>query len=257
MRLGLGSYACAWEIASGGMDVARFLQRAEQLGLNLVQIADNLPLGAWTREVRGRFAIDIELGARGIAADHLRRYIEACTQVEARLLRVVIDSAGDEPSVEDATERIAGLVPDLRAAGVTLAIENHDRFTAQQFVQMVSTLNAPQVGICLDTANSFGALEGPDVVFDALLPWTVNLHLKDFSVQRFPNMMGFTITGTPAGAGRLDCAYLIRRLYAIRRHASVILELWPPAADNPAASIAREQEWARQSIDYLRPLIPR
>jgi sugar phosphate isomerase/epimerase len=158
--------------------------------------------------------------------------------------------------VEQATERIVAFVPELEAAGVTLAIENHDRFRAAQFASIVAGVNSPRVGICLDTANSFGSLEGPDVVFDTLLPLTANLHLKDFAVHRFPDNMGFEIIGTPAGEGRLDCPSLIRRLYDLRPDANVILELWPRADADVESTIRKEESWVRQSIAYLRPLIP-
>ena len=57
----------------------------------------------------------------------------------------------------------------------------------------------PYVGICLDTVNSFGSLEGPEVVIETLAPYTVNLHIKDFDIRRTDHNMGFTIFGTPAG----------------------------------------------------------
>ncbi len=169
------------------------------------------------------------VGGRGIGREYLRRYIAACEQVGSTLLRVVIDSAGNEPSQEQAADRISAFIPELEAAGVTLAIENHDRFRAAQFAEIVRSVNSPRVRICLDTANSFGSLEGPDVVFDTLLPLAVNLHLKDFAVHRFADSMGFQVVGAPAGEGRLNCPSLIRRLYELRPEANVILELWPPA----------------------------
>jgi sugar phosphate isomerase/epimerase len=239
------------------MDTRSFLKFAAELGLSLVQIADNLPLNSGDfsdmQAVR-RDGMQLELGARGIGHDHIRRYIDACVAVSARLLRVVIDSAGDEPSLDEAASRIAAFVPDLRAAGVTLAIENHDRFQAAEFASLVKSIASPHVRICLDTANSFGALEGPDVVFEHLLPWTANLHLKDFTVHRFPNMMGFEIVGTVAGEGRLDCAALIQRLYSVCPDANVVLELWPPADSNLASTLHKEELWARRSVHNLRSL---
>ena len=259
MQLGLGSYACNWAASAGRLSALTLVSRAAELGISLVQIADNIPLhNAPPSELAAlrRSGIQIELGARGIGFDYLRRYIEACEQVGSKLLRVVLDSPGDEPSPQQASDRIAAFVPDLHAAGVILAIENHDRLRAAQFAEIVRAVNSPNVGICLDTANSFGSLEGPEVVFDALLCLAVNLHLKDFTIHRFPNNMGFEIVGTPAGAGRVDCRSLIHRLFRLRPEANVILELWPPADVDLESTIRKEEFWIRQSIDYLRPLIP-
>ena len=74
---------------------------------------------------------------------------------------------------------------------------------------IVTSIDSPNVGICLDTVNSFGSLEGPAVVVEALGPYVVNLHVKDFSIRRHDHNMGFTLTGTPAGQGQLDLPWLL------------------------------------------------
>src|SRR5208283_5232558 len=112
------------------------------------------------------------------------------------------------------------------------------------------------VGICLDTVNSFGALEGPDIVVEALGPYTVNLHLKDFAVVRSPTLMGFSVEGRPAGQGMLDIPWLLAKLKSSGRDCNAILELWPPRQPTEAQSIALEAEWAETSVKNLRRWIP-
>ena len=75
----------------------------------------------------------------------------------------------------------------------------------------------PRFGVCLDTVNSFGALEGPAVVVEALAPLAVNLHVKDFVVTRHSSQMGFTVEGRPAGQGSLDVPWLFRELSRLLR----------------------------------------
>ena len=140
-------------------------------------------------------------------------------------------------------------------AGVTLAIENHDRFPASVLAGIVRALGTEWVGVCLDTVNSFGALEGPRVVVETLGPLTVNLHVKDFAIFRAGHQMGFTIEGRPAGQGRLDVPWLLELLHQQGRDVNAILELWTPpeaALDN---TIAKERRWAEESAAYLRTLI--
>ncbi len=36
------------------------------------------------------------------------------------------------------------------------------------------------------------------------MPFTVNLHVKDFIIQRVGHQMGFTVTGTPLGKGMIQ-----------------------------------------------------
>ena len=107
-------------------------------------------------------------------------------------------------------------------------------------------------GICLDTVNSFGALEGPEVVVQQLAPYTLNLHVKDFTIARVSSNMGFLVTGTPAGEGRLDLPWLFERLRAAGRDVNAILETWPPFGPTLDETIARERTWVETSIRNLR-----
>ena len=143
----------------------------------------------------------------------------------------------------------------LQDAGIVLAIENHDRFSVIDFERILTTLDSPNLGICLDTVNSFGACEGPQAVVDALGPWTVNLHIKDFVVRRADHQMGFAVDGAPAGEGMLNVPWLLDSVADHGRDMSAILELWPRPAASIEATVTRESLWAQQSVVYLRTLI--
>jgi sugar phosphate isomerase/epimerase len=109
--------------------------------------------------------------------------------------------------------------------------------------------------VCLDTVNSFAALEPPEVVVRTLAPYTVNLHVKDFDVVRVGHQLGFSIEGKPAGKGRLDIPWTIEYLKSKGRDPNAILELWTPYAGTVELTIAREEEWAAESMRYLREII--
>jgi sugar phosphate isomerase/epimerase len=138
---------------------------------------------------------------------------------------------------------------------VILAIENHDRFRVETFAEIVRAVASSHIGICLDTANSFGALEGPDVVLEKLGPLTVNLHLKDFQVRRMDHMLGFVIEGTPAGRGMLSIPGLLKRLATHGRSPNVILELWPPFQGDVESTVGKERKWVFESVQNLKPII--
>lgn len=269
MKLGLGSYAVAWSMGVPGYPVANpldaigLIRLAAELDLHLVQIADNFPLDilspaqldAIWREGQ-RLGVTIEVGTRGIQPEHLRRYIDIALRMGSQILRVVIDSRDFQPSVGEAAELIQQILPDLEAADVILAIENHDRFTTRGLVELIHTLDSSYAGICLDTVNSFGALEGPEVVVDALGAYVVNLHIKDFRVRRFDHNMGFIIEGTPAGQGMLNVPWLLHRLNMFGRSFNAIIEHWPMLEASVEATTAKEQRWVQESTAYLRMLIP-
>ncbi len=267
-RLGIGTYSLAWAIGVPQspppvpMDTMRFLNAAASCGVKLVQIADNLPLHRLSRaeftEVKREaesLGIQIEVGTRGIQPDHLRTYLALAQEVGSSLLRVVVDTAEHHPAPDEVVALLKPSMPLFEQANVCLAIENHDRFKAQTLVEIMRQLDSPAAGICLDTVNSFGALEGPDVVIATLGPYVVNLHVKDFEIRRVSHNMGFILEGTPAGKGMLNIPKVLDTLNSQGRDFNAILELWPPPEATIEATIATEAAWVAESIDYLRTII--
>jgi sugar phosphate isomerase/epimerase len=229
----------------------------------VLQVADNLPLDPLSDASLAAFAgraaaagVALEVGTRGIAPDRVRRYLGIATAVGSPILRVVVDSVGHRPSPDEVVALLAPHAPAFRAAGVLLAIENHDRFRVAALRSIVERLGEDWVGICLDTVNSFGALEGPAVVVQALAPLAVNLHVKDFVVTRHGSQMGFTVEGRAAGQGALDVPWLLDELArAGRTDLTAVVELWTPRGPSIEETVATERRWARESVTHLRPLV--
>lgn len=265
MRFGISTYTYAWAVGVPGAEPPRplsaeqLVERAADLGATVLQLADNLPLDAYsTRNMVGlaeyarRRGIELELGTRGTAREQLRRYLDLARAADARLIRVVTDAPPDRPTPEEVARRLAPLRDAFRAAGVVLAIENHDRFTTAQLRWLIETLGTDWTGICLDTVNSFGALEGPAAVIEALAPLAVNLHVKDFAITREWHAMGFVVTGRPAGQGRLDIPALLNAVPTHREDLTAVLELWTPPESQLQDTLAKERQWAVASAAFLR-----
>ncbi len=171
-------------------------------------------------------------------------------------MRIVIDTADHYPDQEEVVRALRAVAPEFERAGVCIAVENHDRFSASVLADIVRRVESDHIGVCLDTVNSFGALEGPEVVLEILGPYVVNLHIKDFAVFRASHMMGFSVEGRPAGQGRLNVPWLLQTLRDWDRDPNAILELWTPPEEELKATIRKEEAWAVQSVKYLRTLIP-
>lgn len=242
------------------MDGLAFVHRAAELGLHLVQIADNLPLDklsasefdALIHETQ-QLGIAVEVGTRGIAPDHLRTYLQIALRFQSPILRVVIDTKDHHPNPGEVIKGIKAILPEFEQAGVKLAIENHDRFKVGTLVQIIESIDSGFIGICLDTVNSLGALETPDRVVDVLGPYVINLHIKDFLIRRADHNLGFVVEGTPAGWGILNIPGLLKCLGD--RDFNAILELWPQPEPTIQATIDKEAAWVSQSVSYLRTLI--
>jgi sugar phosphate isomerase/epimerase len=264
LSAGVGSFAFGWAVAHGrpAFDEDALLAFARRHALRVVQLADNLPVHGWPRARLERFTgaahaagVSIELGARGLTDSHLARYLDLCRQCGARLLRFVADVEGYEPSAADLTALIRNAGPALAAAGVMLALENHDRFPAAVLRRIVEGAGADNAGICLDTANSLGAGEGLAAVTEVLAPLTVNVHVKDVRIARLPHSMGFVIEGRPLGQGQLAIAETLERVGRHGRCVSVILEAWTPPAATMEETIGRELAGAEASIERLQALV--
>ena len=265
MRLGLSSYTYGWAVGEGKLTALDLLQRCREMDVSVLQLCDNLPAETWRdaaldglhREAVAA-GVTLEVGTRGCATQHLQSTIDIARRVGSGVLRLVLDAPGDEPTPDEVVRRLRPLLAVLQRSQVTLAIESHDRFRSATLAAIVRELDHPHVGICLDTVNSFGALEGPQVVVEALGALTVSLHLKDFVVQRVPYLQGFVIEGRPAGEGMLDVPWLLGRLRHFGRDPNAIVELWtpPPPDAAVAAVIDKEAAWARQSVRSLRQWIP-
>lgn len=268
VQLGISTFAYGWAASVDRVDTLKqsadpfdeqtLIDQATAFGLRLVQFGDNLPLHELSEE---RFAalkyraqnesITLEVGARGMTEIRLGQYIGIANGLNSRLLRFVIDEPGYEPTIPQIVRLLRKYAVALKQAGVTLGLENHDRLTARQYADIVEQVGSPNVGICLDSVNSMGAGEGLAEVVRTLAPYTVNLHLKDFGIRRLPHLMGFQIDGRPAGRGMLDIPWLMGQLAPFSRCRTAVLEQWVVPEMTLSASIAKEKEWAEESVKYL------
>ncbi len=268
MRLGIGSYTFAWAIGVPGHPPARpmtaldLLEATARLGVRLVQVCDNLPLPGLSAEQLDHFCararelqIQVELGTLGLNPENLRAYLKLAQRFQSPFVRVVVDSPGDEPTPDEIVNRLQPLAAEYADQKVFLAIENHDRLRCGVLAEIVERLGPDRVGICLDTVNSFGSLEGPDVVVPTLAPYTLCLHAKDFTIRRVSHRMGFVLEGCPAGRGQLNLPWLLRQLEKSAHSFNVILETWVPPADTLDATIERERAWTEAGKEYLRTLV--
>ena len=268
MQLGISSFTFTWALGVPGHPPAHplgaldLLDRAAALGVRVVQFADNLPLDRLTdteldalAQRSSELGVCVEVGTRGIDPGLLRTYLDLAQRLGSPVVRVVVDTADHHPEVDEVVATLQGLAPAFERARVVLAIENHDRFDTATLIQIMEKVGSAGVGICLDTANSFAALEGPEVVVERLCPWVANLHLKDFVIFRANQNMGFVIEGRPMGQGHLDVLWLLQTLRDCGKDPNAILELWTPWSGTLEDTLEKEAAWAAASVRYLRQFI--
>jgi len=277
LQLGINSYTYMWSIGFKGVNPAfpdraaipaqpltalGLLEKARRLGVRLVQSGPNLPLEALPDAELEAFiqtahdqGITLELGTRGLEANHLRRQVALAKRMGAALIRTLPEFGGQYAS--DARlipPALRQALPLLEKEGIRLGIENGG-IPAADLRLALEQVNSPCVGVVLDMVNSLAVPEGWKYVTELLAPHTMCLHYKDFTIRRLWHMMGFVCEGAPAGQGMLDAAWLFAALRESRHDFNVILELWTPEQETLEATIALEQAWAEESIRYLRRFI--
>jgi len=241
------------------MSAFDLIDKASSSGLGLVQIADNLPLETWPAEnlfelftYAENKNISIEMGGRGLTPEHVHQCLKTAKAIQSPIMRMVIDEKSFEPDLKSVISIIKELQPEFESCQIRLAIENHDRFKARDFEKIVQSVGNDWIGICLDSVNSMGAGEGFEEVSRILLPYTINLHIKDFTIRRVSHKMGIIIEGSPAGKGMLNIKDIVERLNKFNKCQTAILELWTPPEKEIEDTIIKEERWANESIDYLK-----
>lgn len=280
MLVGISTYTYPWAFGIPGYPPSQpmtgldLLREAGRLGVQAVQFGDNYPLHRlapvdWQTlraEARNRH-LQVQVGTRGLTPDNLRTYIKLAWEAQSPFLRMVIDDGAYQPDIPQIIDIIRAKLPVLESAGVVLALENHDRFTGEDLWRIATETSLQWVGFCLDTTNSFGAGETAEQVLNSLTNANlVNLHVKDFRVERVAHKMGFTIEGCEPGAGMLDLNYFLFRLrddYEQGKDGSMVvskrkkplavtLEQWPPFLDTLDQTIVREAQWAETGVDWIK-----
>jgi len=268
MKIGLSSYTYTWSVGVLGSMPERpltakgIIDKAVESQLDLVQIADNLPLEKFSEgelndlvTYSSHRKIEIQMGSRGMTPEHILECLKTADSLKSPILRMVIDGQNFEPGIQEISAIIKDLLPEFKSRNISLAIENHDRFKAREFEKIIQNAGSDMVGICLDSVNSMGAGEGFEEVAKILLPYTINFHVKDFTIRRVSHKMGIIIEGAPAGKGKLNIVEVVAQLKEAGRCQSAILELWTPPESLIEDTIIKEDKWALESIEYLKKII--
>ena len=266
MSTGLGAYAFFWQwhpSAAAPLSLEAMLERTAAAGVDRFQICDYPAVEAWDdarlaalRATAAGLGITLELGTRGIGTEHLARYLHLAEQLDATLVRSMLNAGEHRPGRDEAVRLLAGALPAYASAGVTLALETYEQVPVATLVDVVETVGSPSLGICLDPANCVAALELPLDTVRRTAPHVKNLHVKDFHFTRQDGWVGFSLVGCPLGEGLLPYAEMVALVEPDARGISRIVEHWLPWQGDSATTIALEQRWTEHNLSYLRSTQP-
>jgi sugar phosphate isomerase/epimerase len=235
-------------------DLERLARRADELGMRVLASGDFLG-GA-------RFG-----DAPQAAAERVQAWLERAVALDSPILRVTSSfyraELGGIPGAIEAERRwaieaIGAALPAAREAGVTLALENHSDFTAAEYRSILEAVDDERAAMFLDVINPVAALEDPVPVVEALAPFAVAGHVKDFVLESIHNddgyhRRGFAVLYRYPGEGVADLPALWSALAAGLRGRELPLAV--EGLDN-RADVRDQLDRLRGALARLRELAP-
>ena len=255
------------------MTVWDFLDRAHALGAEGVSLEACYlpePTDAFLGALRDRLAAlglqpvwawghpnGLHSGRSPAAEDDLVRHLAFARRIGAGVMRICAGSRRTRPESWEAHR--AALLPVLRRlaeaaaqAGIVLAIENHIDLLAEELAELIETVAAPALGVCLDTGNNLRLFEDPQAVIARLAPFARATHLKNLTALRGnPRSFGFWPSVPLDAEGLVDLPAALRVLRATGYGGLLTLEidyLHPAYGGDEDAAVARSVAWLRAEL---------
>jgi sugar phosphate isomerase/epimerase len=113
--------------------------------------------------------------------------------------------------------------PTLRQHKLSIGIENHKEWLADELATMLKKASSPYLGACVDFGNNLALLEDSVEVAEKLAPYAVTTHLKDMAVA--PSEEGFLLSEVPLGQGILPLTKIMEVLRRSRSDIHFCLEM--------------------------------
>lgn len=204
MSRGAGAQPAVSTAAFDGYPIEVALDELAALGVRAVEPAfirgyTSFDEGAFSETGAQRLAD--ALAARGLAVQGVSAHLDLSSPEAGAMLRrrigfagalgapVLITNAGPEAGRAAILARLDEALPELEAAGVTLALENPGHGSGDLIGQgeagaaLVSALGSSRVRLNLDVGNLLTYAGGVEPGLSAALPFAAHAHLKDVATH--------------------------------------------------------------------------
>lgn len=268
VKFGISSWTYPWSVgvANGPNPESKLtamdlLQKAKELDVKLLQIADNIPLENFSKSELIELSttaidenISIEVGTKGIDVDHLLEFLDIAKFLNSKIVRTLPGSVGEEANLSEVEISMRKILPAFEKAGVVIVLENYEAFTAMEYLGLMERINHSNFRMCIDLANALGKMEGPYYFMEKLAPYCGNFHYKDVKVVRSKSFLGFSVVGKPSGQGNIPIKWVMAQLMKYDLYPSLIIEFWPPFKETIEETMKMENEWAEESVHFMKSL---
>ena len=200
MKLAVSTLGCpAWSVEQAAARAQEFGYEGVELRLlDGEVIPPDLPPGE-RRRVKQAFRaaglpiVCVDTSARFTAREaevrrkqqqDVRAYLQIANDWEAPLVRVfggnLPEGVGESQGVEYLAESLSNLAPEAGRAGVTIALETHDAFSAGRLVaEVLRRVPSRNVAALWDTHHPYRMGETPEQTWDFVGERLVHTHVKD------------------------------------------------------------------------------
>lgn len=154
-RIGLSTYAFFWRMSPQvpqPLTLAQMLQHTADLDVSVFQICDYPAIEQWSddqllalRQQADALGITLELGTRGLGSAHLRRYLHIAAILDARVVRSMFNTADHRPSLDEAANLIAAVLPDFARQQVRLCLETYEQVSSAAMMSVINRFLAVAV----------------------------------------------------------------------------------------------------------------
>jgi sugar phosphate isomerase/epimerase len=198
----------------------------------------------------------LEAGRNPQAKDDMIRHIHHAKAVGATVMRVVGSSFSfvrdpHEPQLRILSGWFKEAVRVAAGEGVSLAVENHIDYDADEILRLIEEVDSPSFGINLDTANFLRVQDDPVEATQKLAPYVLATHIKDIEPAKGRSVRAWNYFAcVAAGEGLVEIDKIVAILARAGYRGLLAFEV-----DMPAARwLGREDEMVERSVAYLKRL---
>lgn len=283
IRLGVDTLCWHLRLESGDVTIDDVLEQAAALGVGHVQLnlhhvrgqsSDELAMLAGRADALGLTILAsgdfIGSATRGDPVDtgvqRVEGWLERAAALGSGILRLAsgfyrAELAGRADLIDAERRHVTAVLkaslPIAERHGVTLLLENHSDFSADEYARIVGDLDDERFGVFLDLINPISALEDPVPVVDRLAPLAPAGHVKDYVFESIPtddgyHRRGFSILWRYPGEGVAPLREIVDALR--RRVDGEEFVLTVEGLDN-RVDVDDQRERLERSLRHLRELV--
>ena len=192
--------------------------------------------------------------------------VTIASKLEAELVKFSLDIRRERPlygscfqpqvmkQLANIHDQIKQAIPTIEKYGIPIALENHTETYADEILWLVDSVNHPLVQVCVDTVNSFGVLEGPEIAVKKLAHRAICNHFCDHKLSR--DQYGARFHGVAIGDGDIDVQKVLDLIRRVSPTDKITFEIeWDMENDSFEEAKAKQLDACIRSIRYLRDVL--